>query len=725
MYSCLLLLAGVLFAPGNAVARQQGPVLQLRETFDDDRNLDRRASSGAWGNFRAVPGLLGGDGRHGAFDPRLGLVADPGSSPGVYIWNTDHMVIPGSQTLSGEDETVTDGRFYFTDFFVGTGETVVFTGLRPVQIFVRGQVLIDGAVLANAPDVPAFGGRPVATPGIIEGQPGGTGGPGGGSGGDGADSGNNAPNPLFHGKDGEDVQLVAGHAYASRALGTGGKGSVQFPASGLRRDITFNIFGSISAMVGAGGGGGGFVGQGSRGIAKQSETNELGPPSDFGLAMGSLFPIPAGTSSLDNFQIGGSGGGGGGSHAFLASIAVPLESWKAGAAGAGGGGALAIRAGHDVRILTSGSVQARGGNGVTYRETFEGLPAPGGGGSGGSILVQSGIDNGIVQRGILDASGGDGGRLRAGGFILGVSDGGAGAPGFIRLETPNGNPNPGATIPPSVAQNSGVLTDRDLVVGSQSLWYSIGRAVFQRYEIDATIDGVAVTFSDNSSFGTLADDPNGPLYVRFQAARVDPATRRATPGTLGPWRRFLNAPRPSPLITDTINHDGGDGFRFALFFNKAVAQDIRVTGVSVFYEAVGPPYGTGSGAGLVTYGASTLGCEGSMVIGGSSNPTLGNSAFAITCDHTPRSALGGLLLSGASLTTPINLSGVDVWIDLTSPLLSVFTVLSDQQGTVRFGLPIPATPSLMGLKLYSQLAWPDICAPGGISASNALEITVH
>ena len=62
---------------------------------------------------------------------------------------------------------------------------------------------------------------------------------------------------------------------------------------------------------------------------------------------------------------------------------------------------------------------------------------------------------------------------------------------------------------------------------------------------------------------------------------------------------------------------------------------------------------------------------------------------------------------------------------LTSPVLSVFTVLSDQQGKVRYGLPIPATPSLMGLKLYSQFAWPDICAPGGISASNALEITVH
>ena len=152
---------------------------------------------------------------------------------------------------------------------------------------------------------------------------------------------------------------------------------------------------------------------------------------------------------------------------------------------------------------------------------------------------------------------------------------------------------------------------------------------------------------------------------------------------------------------------------------------IVVTGVSVFYESVGPPFGTGSGTGLRTYGAATLGCEGSMVIGGSSNPTLGNSAFAITCDHTPRSALGGLLLSGASLTTPMHLSGVDVWIDLTSPRLSVFTVLSDQQGTVRFGLPIPANPSLMGLKLYTQLAWPDLCAPGGISASNALEITVH
>ncbi len=138
-------------------------MLRFRETFEDDRNLDRRVSSGTWGNFRAVPGILGGDGRHGSFDPKLGQVVDPVSAPDVFIWNTDHMVIPGSQTQSGNDETVTDGRFYFTDFFVGSGETVVFAGQRPVQIFVRGQVLIGGMVLANAPDLPEFSGRPVNT----------------------------------------------------------------------------------------------------------------------------------------------------------------------------------------------------------------------------------------------------------------------------------------------------------------------------------------------------------------------------------------------------------------------------------------------------------------------------------------------------------------------------------------------------------------------------------
>ncbi len=308
--------------------------------------------------------------------------------------------------------------------------------------------------------------------------------------------------------------------------------------------------------------------------------------------------------------------------------------------------------------------------------------------------------------------------MLAQGLTRGESRGGDGAPGFIRLETPDGNTDPGNTIPPAGPRNVSVLTDLDTVVGAQSLWYSTGLVTpptFLRYEVDATIDGQQLLFSDDPNVSNLvADDPSGPLRVLFQAGRVDRTTRVADPGTLGPWRSHVGTRPGSPEALDV---DRGNGLRFALIFNRSAASEIAVTRVSVFFSTMP--------TGVVAFGTSTLGCDGPLSIGADSEPTIGNSSFAITCRHAPGNAFGALVLSGDSLSSPTFFHGVEVWVDLTSPLLAAPLILSDGLGAARFPLPVPASPSLIGFRLFAQYAWPDACARGGVSASDALSMFVH
>ena len=154
----------------------------LAETFATTAQRDPLASGDAWTGGAAVPCTIGGDGRHGSFDPAIGTLV----APGHYLWNTDQMVIPAAGTRSGANETVTDGRFYFTDFVLPAGITVEFVGSQPPRLFVRGAASVAGALHCNGAPMTTFNGRGTLTAGVfVDGQPGGLPGAGGGRGGNG------------------------------------------------------------------------------------------------------------------------------------------------------------------------------------------------------------------------------------------------------------------------------------------------------------------------------------------------------------------------------------------------------------------------------------------------------------------------------------------------------------------------------------------------------------
>lgn len=576
------------------------------EAFETGARLDTTISSGRW-EMGARPGRIGSDGRHGSFDYRLGTQV----AAATFEWNTDDFVIPAGLSLDGREYRVTDGKFYFTDFTVPEGVVVRFTGTAPAQIFVRGRADISGRVESNGRAIGTFQARSRTLPSIA-GQPGSLGGAGGGRGGRGGDrctglgptivSGVNQNN----GFPGEDVRLQAGHAYLLQAAGTGGLGSPLYPAAGTNASLvgSYTVAFAFSGLLGLGGGGGGLSSPGSSASLTPFAGVNPGSGGTPGIGFNVLpFPPPsppAGYSSLSHFLVGGSGGGGGGSHAFLALNGSTTNEWKAGGGGTGGGGAVAIRAGGDLVVRSTGVLQAKGGDGFTYNAddpntpTQEqasapdnwGVPSPGGGGSGGSFLLQSGAL--LTLDGRIDTTGGTGSRT---GNIQPttmnvLSQGGNGSAGTYRLEAlTNVLVGAGVSVPAyNPALNRGDLVDADDLTGCASLWRSSGQLfppTWLRYvlEVDVFGNGSDVrVYSDDPAFTSIgpASDPLLPVSVKFQGAMISSTTNLPLPNTTGAWRTAVSENRP-----DNINLDAPNGFRFMLTFNRrdfpnCVVRSLRV-----------------------------------------------------------------------------------------------------------------------------------------------------
>ncbi len=130
--------------------------------------------------------------------------------------------------------------------------------------------------------------------------------------------------------------------------------------------------------------------------------------------------------------------------------------------------------------------------------------------------------------------------------------------------------------------------------------------------------------------------------------------------------------------------------------------------------------------GASAYGVSTAGCTGPLAIGVTSWPRVGNGSFALTCSRAPSQAIGLLGISAAGLAAAFRVLGADVWIDLASPGLFV-PAASNAMGVAEVSLPVPAA---VGGRVYAQFFWlgptsPSPCPPLGLSASNALAMTVQ
>jgi len=605
------------------VAGMSTPIVRI-ETFQNASGQLASSSGGIWSNG-ARPGVIGSDGRHGPFNYEN---APQDTSTGIYIIDTDNFTIPASQTLTGQEYVVTDGRFYFSEFVLPAGVRLSFTGSSLPIITVRGEVDIQGEIVLSGESLPSF----IPATGLAAGlevstydaasttaMPGTLGGVGAGRGGNGAAKCLNAGAitvggiDITDGQPGEDVRVPGGHAYASQVANTGGRGGPMVPATGIWPNPAPPLIGIYVPYWCRGGAGGGFMGPGGQPVS-------LTPPVPSTLlvinepvaaAGGVAFPLlpfpvspPADYQSVDHYLVAGSGGGGGGSHGYGKIGLGSFERWMGGHAGTGGGGACAIRAGGNVTIGATALLESRGGKGVLINgdnpgtsapDVTNGISSPGGGGSGGSFLIQSGRN--ISCSGVVDVRGAQGsevGRIAQTQLnppVTAHGFGGQGANGFYRFEA-QGTVSLGSSLQPAPgADNQAGLTDRDNLSGDTSTWRSTGLffpPTWVGYELDVDTDGdgtVDITYSDSGDASMpLAWEADGPtllpVKIEFQGANLDDITGEPVESSIGAWRAGVGSQAAAGLNLDAVT-----GFRFNIVYNRAmfpnlVVRELRVTAQS-------------------------------------------------------------------------------------------------------------------------------------------------
>lgn len=221
------------------------------------------------------------------------------------------------------------------------------------------------------------------------------------------------------------------------------------------------------------------------------------------------------------------------------------------------------------------------------------------------------------------------------------------------------------------------------------------------------------------------------LVVDFQGSGGFPWSDRADIDLSlhGPANQEVHLQLPVNPFTTTVTVAGQ-----SLGQGSAMVTNIPANGVLPISVLVTRSVLQGTGSMTLSWsypnvtnaGAATPGCLGPAIAGAQGEPLLGNTGFGITCANAPASsgALSIIGLSGFS-TTPLNIAGINLWVDPNLPVSTSFQT-SDAQGDILRPLPVPADPNLVGLEMWAQflLVEPAGCTPTNLSASNALRIVV-
>ena len=104
---------------------------------------------------------------------------------------------------------------------------------------------------------------------------------------------------------------------------------------------------------------------------------------------------------------------------------------------------------------------------------------------------------------------------------------------------------------------------------------------FARYEIEATVDGVAMVFSDDPAVSNLAAGVGAPIRALFQGANLDLVTGEVLDPVMAPWRTSVR----SSFNQTGMASDGRNGYRFMLFVDHTLATDVTIDRVVVVYRA--------------------------------------------------------------------------------------------------------------------------------------------
>jgi DNA-binding beta-propeller fold protein YncE len=125
--------------------------------------------------------------------------------------------------------------------------------------------------------------------------------------------------------------------------------------------------------------------------------------------------------------------------------------------------------------------------------------------------------------------------------------------------------------------------------------------------------------------------------------------------------------------------------------------------------------------GLLAYGAATPGCAGASTLVANSEPRVGNALFGYAMANTQPNTFGVLALALGQSSLPA--LGVHVLVD---PLTAVTLGLAaDGFGQSVQPFAVPATPANIGLALFAQALWLDLCGSELWASSPGLRVTIR
>jgi DNA-binding beta-propeller fold protein YncE len=127
--------------------------------------------------------------------------------------------------------------------------------------------------------------------------------------------------------------------------------------------------------------------------------------------------------------------------------------------------------------------------------------------------------------------------------------------------------------------------------------------------------------------------------------------------------------------------------------------------------------------GLETYGASTPGANGPILLDANRKPSINTPGFALVGTGALPGASGFFAFSAQPASIPA--AGITAHVDFTHASFWYAPAVASSNGIFVFSLDIPNDPLLIGAFAYVQLAVNDASMPSGIAASNGLKVWVR
>lgn len=121
------------------------------------------------------------------------------------------------------------------------------------------------------------------------------------------------------------------------------------------------------------------------------------------------------------------------------------------------------------------------------------------------------------------------------------------------------------------------------------------------------------------------------------------------------------------------------------------------------------------------YGNATAGCAGDPRLAANSEPRIGNLQFGYVMQNAQPNSFGLLALALGQASLPV--LGVELLVDPSTVV--AIGVASDGFGDALHRFPIPNTPGFVGLSIYAQALWLDLCGSQWWASSRGLAFTVR